>query len=113
MEPQYIVMIVVGSIFVFILLLYIAMFIERTNDRLHSERAQQIYYSSPNLCKMEYDIAYSKQSPKQPDKKQVTMDEVINEKDKSGEDIEVAIFNPTEFEISKKIIGNYNPDLSD
>lgn len=108
-------MIVVGSVFLFILLLYIAMFIERTNDRLHSERAQQIYYSSSGLCRMEYDIAYySKASSGQPDKKQqVTMDEVINEEDKSGEYFETAIFNPAEFEVSKKITGNYNPDLSD
>lgn len=115
MEPQYIVMIVVGSIFLFILLLYIAMFIEHTSDRLHFERAQQIYYSSPNLTKMEYDIAYyAKDKSKQADKKQqVTMDEVINEKDKTGVDIEAAIFNPIEFEGSKEIIGHYNPDLSD
>ncbi len=108
-------MIVVGSVFLFILLLYFAMFIEQTNDRLHFERSQQIYYSSPKLGKMEYDIAYyaKSSSVKAEEKQQVTMDEVLNEKNKSGVDIEVAIFNPLEFEGSKEIIGHYNPDLND
>lgn len=104
-------MIVAGSIFLFILLLYIAMFIERTSDRLHSERAQHIYYSSPNLTKMEYDVAYyAKDKSKQAEKKQQA---AIDEADKSGADTEAAIFNPIECEGSNEIIGHYNPDLSD
>lgn len=106
-------MIVMGGIFTFILLVYLAMSIERMNDRIHFERAQQVYYTSPNLAKMEYDIAFYTKEAQSEDKQQVTMDEVINDKDKSGVDIEVAVFNPIEFEDRKEIIGHYNPDLSE
>ncbi|MGN1060896.1 MAG: hypothetical protein ACI4QN_04110 [Candidatus Coproplasma sp.] len=115
MEPKYIVMIVVGSIYALLLLLYLGFLIERTNEKIHDERARQIYYSSKHLTKMEYDIAFptSVGSVGQSEEEQVTMDEVINSNDKPVTDFEMPIFSVTEFEGSKEIEGKYNPDIND
>lgn len=107
-------MIIVGSVFAFILLIYVAYFFQQTNDKIHDERARQIYYNSKNLNKMEYDIAFpAKNSVGQDDEKQLTMDEVINESNEPEAEFEMPIFNVTEFEGSKEITGRYNPDSDD
>ncbi|MGN0812864.1 MAG: hypothetical protein ACI4MQ_05075 [Candidatus Coproplasma sp.] len=114
MEAKYIAMIVIGGIFVFLLLIYLGYQIERTNENIHNQRARQIYYSSKNLTKMEYDIAFPSNvnTTPQSGEEQVTMDEVINESDNSAE-FEMPVFNISEFEGSKVIIGKYNPNNSD
>lgn len=114
MEPKYVAMIVIGGLFLFWLLLYIGCFIEMTNDRIHREKARHIYYSSKNLAKMEYDVAF----PEREDvdnhslDEQVTMDEVINE-EKHTSEFNMPVFNVSEFEGSKEIVGTYNPDVDD
>lgn len=115
MEAKYIAMIVIGSLYVILLLIYFCVFIERTNQRVHNERARQIYYSSARLTKMEYDIAFpgNESFVVHDEDEQVTMDEVINENDKIQAEFEMPIFNVTEFEGSKEIVGKYNPDLND
>lgn len=107
-------MIVIGSIFAFLFLVYVGYQIERTNEKIHNERARHIYYSSKNLTKMEYDIAFpsSVNTVPQSGEEQVTMDEVINQSGTS-DDFEMPVFNISEFEGSKVIIGKYNPDKSD
>lgn len=112
MDEKYIAMIVIGGILLFMFLVYFGCFIEITNDRIHSEKARHIYYSSKNLAKMEYDIAFpGKETCAQMDEEQVTMDEVIND-EHPGEFV-MPIFNVGEFEGSKEITGSYNPDVDD
>lgn len=114
MEPKFIAMIVIGSVFVLLLLINLGCMVEQTNERLHSERARQIYYSSKNLTKMEYDIAFPDSGAStQNSEEQVTMDEVINENKTPSKDFEMPIFSVSEFEGSKEIVGKYNPDTSD
>lgn len=107
-------MIVIGSIFALLFLIYVGYQIERTNEKFHNLRARQIYYSSKNLTKMEYDIAFPSNvnAAFQSGEEQVTMDEVINKNDASAE-FEMPIFNISEFEGSKVICGKFNPDNSD
>lgn len=104
-------MIVIAGVFVFLFLVFIGCYIEKTNERIHSEKARQIYYSSKNLAKMEYDIAfYEKDSEGDKSEEQVTMDEVINTAQTHTQDFEMSIFNASEFEGNKEIVGKYNPD---
>lgn len=114
MEAKFIALIVVGSIFGFLFLIYIGCLIERTNERIHNERARQIYYSSKHLTKMEYDIAFPDDGAvEHGNETQVTMDEIFNQDKKPASDFNMPIFNVTEFEGSKEIVGKYNPDIND
>ncbi|MGN0824534.1 MAG: hypothetical protein ACI4MB_05650 [Candidatus Coproplasma sp.] len=115
MEPKYIAMIVIGSIFALLFLLYVGCLIERTNEKFHNDRARQIYYSSKHLTKMEYDIAFpgKESTAGKHEEEQVTMDEVINKNEKPATEFEMPIFSVSEFEGSKEIVGKYNPDISD
>ncbi|MGN1104331.1 MAG: hypothetical protein ACI4QI_05585 [Candidatus Coproplasma sp.] len=114
MDAKYIAMIVIGSIFVVLFLVYLVYQIKRTDENIHNQRARQIYYSSKMLTKMEYDIAFpSTVTPAlQNVEEQVTMDEVINEGGNSS-NFEMPIFDVSEFEGSKVIVGKYNPNISD
>ena len=114
MEAKYIAMIVIGGIFALLFLVYLVYQINRTNENVHDQRARQIYYSSKSLNKMEYDIAFPStgNAALQSGEEQVTMDEVINEGGNSSS-FEMPIFDVSEFEVSKVIIGKYNPNISD
>lgn len=113
MEAKYIAMIVIGGIFALLFLIYAAYQIDLITDNIHNDRARQIYYSSKNLTKMEYDIAFpSNSSSAHQSEEQVTMDEVINQAATSP-DFEMPVFDVSEFEGSKLIVGKYNPNNND
>ena len=113
MEAKYIAMIVIGSIFTLLFLIYVGYQFECINNKIHSDRARQIYYSSKNLTKMEYDIAFPSNSiSAHQSEEQVTIDEVINQTEASA-DFEMPVFDVSEFEGSKLIVGKYNPNKND
>lgn len=106
-------MIVIGGIFALLFLIYAAYQIDLITDNIHNDKARQIYYSSKNLTKMEYDIAFpSNSSSAHQSEEQVTMDEVINQATTSP-DFEMPVFDVSEFEGSKLIVGKYNPNKND
>lgn len=113
MEAKYIVMIVIGCVFALLLIIYFVYQIGRTNEYLHDERVRQIYYSSKNLNKMEYDIAFpSTTSAATQSGEQVTMDEIFNESS-TNFDFKIPVINIGELEGSKTIIGTFNQNVGD
>lgn len=106
-------MIVTGVVFLFLFLLYMGIEIDRNNTKRYNERKLFYYYASENLKKMEYDISsYYTETEKDSDNevKQVTIEDIISNKEAMRRDLLADICTPIEDEGLKEIIGHYNPD---
>ena len=107
-------MIVTASVFVFLLLLYMAVEINRINNFRYNERRLFYYYASDNLSKMEYDVAsYDSASDNlqtENGDKQVTIEDVVNRNQEKRQNVVSDICTPIEDNGLKEIIGVYNPD---
>lgn len=114
MKYEIIIMIVTASVFVFLLLLYMAVEINRINNFRYNERRLFYYYASDNLSKMEYDVASydsaSVNSQTENGDKQVTIEDVVNRKQEKRQNVVLDICTPIEDNGLKEIIGVYNPD---
>lgn len=110
---QYIILIVSGGVFGFLLLLYGALAIER--DKLNKRNNEKLAdsYKEQNLRKMEYDIAFYDGSNRGTENvSQVAMDDLLSD-GKASEEAhlsERAVFTQIEYEGIKEIKGNYNPE---
>lgn len=110
---QYIVLIVSGGIFGFLLLLYGVLAIEK--DKLNKRNNEKLSdsYKEKNLRKMEYDIAfYDGKHSRRENVSQVAMDDLLSD-GKASEEAQLsenAVFAQIEYEGIKEIKGNYNPE---
>ena len=116
MEPLYILFIVAGSVFLFILLAYFAFSIKSWRYRVKLRKDIQKAYNDKNLAKIEYDCAfydgdlYSREHRSE-HAKQVTIDEVLSGEAESEEDWdELSRFNAIEEVQENSVEGHYDPE---
>lgn len=117
MELIYIVSIVVGSIFGLLVLICIALAAIREQKSENRMAAIRKMYAAPDLNKMEYDTAFYDDDiadmlfGNQPVEKQVTIEEVLTEKNTFNQTAQQeSVFSKIDVEGLEEITGNYNPD---
>lgn len=114
MKPEIIIMIVTGAVFIFLLLFYMAVEINRINNFRYNERRLFYYYASDNLSKMEYDVAAYNPASDNPQTEsegmQVTIEDVVYRNQEKRHNVVTDICTPIEDNGLKEIVGDYNPD---
>lgn len=115
MEPEYILLICAGGVFLSILLVYSLVALERAKSEKKNRINLHKSYAEENLRKMEYDVAfYDKNSFKfnynRETERQVTIDDVLSENSPDAiKTSDAAVFTQIEDEGVEEIIGTFNP----
>lgn len=114
MDPQYIVAIVAGSVFLILLFSFVIVYAVRCSNAKKLRQKLDSVYLDSNLAKMEYDFAvYDEETAKMLENmsaapvEQVTIDELLGENRlASAEDV----FGKIDSEGMEEITGNYKPE---
>lgn len=113
MEPEYIVAISVGGLYLLIFFIYIIVACKKQKREKALNSRLAAAYSDEELVKMEYDFAvYDEETSrmlsggKPAGERQVTIDDVLS----GSEPDDAAVFGKIETEGMEEITGNYKPD---
>lgn len=115
MKPEFILMIIAGSIFVVMLLICCIVEFRRSNMHVREREQVKKSYEGENLKKMEYDVAfYDKKEFKlnfnSVGDEQVTIDELLSEdKERAEKSAQRAVFTQLEEDGVDVIKGAYRP----
>lgn len=115
MEFQYIILIVAGSVFVFLMLIYTVVAIERCKRDKRNAGKLAASYAENNLRRMEYDVAlYDGSDSASESVSQVAMDDLFSENNVNDETrySGAAILGSVEYEGVEEIKGEYDPETA-
>ncbi|MDE7086628.1 MAG: hypothetical protein K2O67_00360 [Clostridia bacterium] len=115
MEPEIILLVSAGGLFLLFLLVYMIVAINVRKRRKHEQQLLMKTYNEENLHKMEYDVAFYEGEAFRifqagNTARQMTIDEILNDDDKTLEQMtQRAIFSQMEDNDGEIIKGTYNP----
>lgn len=113
MEPEYIILISAGGVFVLLLLTYLIVALRSAKIQRRNQEILCESYSNEKLQKMEYDVAFYESNVffdyNRDEERQVTIDDVLTQNEDRSRLAEQAVFASVEDENEEIVVGRYNP----